>query len=57
MRFKIWTDKEIWQSVPKRGGIYRNALIQLMLERDYAYRRNIRESVNEDIDKLMRRLN
>lgn len=38
------------------GGKYKGILQQLMMERDYAYKRQIRYFVNEDIDKFMRRL-
>ena len=38
------------------GGKYKGILQQLMMERDYAYQRQIRYYVNVDIDKIMRKL-
>ena len=38
------------------GGKYKGILQQLMMERDYAFQRQIRYYVNVDIDKFMRRL-
>lgn len=40
----------------KRGGKYKGILQQLMMERDYAFQRQIRYYVNVDIDKIMRKL-
>ena len=56
MRIKIYSDREIMAAMPKRGGKYKGILQHLMMERDYAYKRQIRYFVNEDIDKFMRRL-
>ena len=56
-RIKFGTDREIRAAFDKRGGgKYKGILQQLMMERDYAYKRQIRYFVNEDIDKFMRRL-
>ena len=38
------------------GGKYKGILQQLMMERDYAFQRQIRYYVNVDIDKIMRKL-
>ena len=56
-RIKFWSDREIRAAFDKRGGgKYKGILQQLMMERDYAYQRQIRYFVNVDIDKFMRRL-
>lgn len=56
-RIKFWTDREIRAAFDKQGGgKYKGILQQLMMERDYAYQRQIRYFVNVDIDKFMRRL-
>ena len=55
-RIKFWSDREIRAAFDKRGGKYKGILQQLMMERDYAYQRQIRYLVNVDIDKFMRRL-
>ena len=39
------------------GGKYKGILTRLMLERSMTYRRQISYMVNEDIDKIMRRIN
>lgn len=41
-RIKFWTDCEIRAAYDKRGGKYKGILQQLMMERDYAYQRQIR---------------
>lgn|GEM_PF-762836 len=55
-RIKFWSDREIRAAFDKRGGKYKGILQQLIMERDYAYQRQIRYYVNVDIDKIMRRL-
>lgn len=55
-RIKFWSDREIRAAFDKRGGKYKGILQQLMMERDYAFQRQIRYYVNVDIDKFMRRL-
>lgn len=55
-KIRYYTDRQIMAAMPKRGGRYRQVLIQLMMERDYTFRRQIRYLVNADIDKIMRRL-
>lgn len=40
-RIKFWTDREIRAAFDKRGGKYKGILQQLMMERDYAYKRQI----------------
>lgn len=56
-RIKFWSDREIRAAFDKRGGgKYKGILQQLIMERDYAYKRQIRYFVNVDIDKFMRRL-
>lgn len=56
MKIRFYTDEQIRAAMPKRGGKYKQVLIQLMMERDYTYRRMLRYEVNVDIDKIMRRL-
>lgn len=56
MRIRYWTDREIRSAFDKRGGKYKGILLQLMMERDYTFRRQPRYYVNVDIDKIMRRL-
>lgn len=57
IRIKFWTDREIRAAFDKRGGgKYKGILQQLMMERDYAFQRQIRYYVNVDIDKIMRKL-
>lgn len=57
MKIKFWSDREIRAAFPKRGGKYKSILTRLMLERSMTYRRQISYLVNEDIDKIMRRIN
>ena len=56
MKIRFYTDEQIRAAMPKRGGKYKQVLIQLMMERDYTYRRMLRYEVNVDIDKIIRRL-
>lgn len=57
MKIKFWSNRDIVAAFPKRGGKYKGILTRLMLERSMTYRRQIRYLVNEDIDKIMRRIN
>lgn len=57
MKIKFWSDREIRAAFSKRGGKYKGILTRLMLERSMTYRRQISYIVNEDIDKIMRRIN
>lgn len=45
IRIKFWTDREIRAAFDKRGGKYKGILQQLMMERDYAFQRQIRMSM------------
>ena len=40
-RIKFWSDREIRAAFDKRGGKYKGILQQLIMERDYAYQRQM----------------
>ncbi len=55
-RIRFWTDSQIMRAWNNWGGRYKDALVALMVERSMTFRRQPRYAVNQDIDKIMRRL-
>lgn len=56
MKFQYWSDSQIKSAWNNRGGIYKNALTYLILERSMTFDRRLRYFVNQDIAKIMRRI-
>ena len=55
-RIRFWSDDQIKRAWNNRGGIYKNALTYLILERSMTFDRRLRYFVNQDIAKIMRRI-
>lgn len=55
-KFRYWSDRQIKSAWNNRGGIYKNALTYLILERSMTFDRRLRYFVNQDIAKIMRRI-
>ena len=55
-QFRFWTDSQIMSRWNNRGGRYKDALTTLILERSMTFERRLRYWVNQDIDKIMRKI-
>lgn len=56
-RIRFWSDDQIKRAWNNRGGgKYKNALMSLLIERSLTFRKIPLYAVNQDIDKIMRRL-
>lgn len=55
-RIRFWSDDQIRSAWNNRGGKYKNALTSLLIERSMTFRKIPLYAVNQDIDKIMRRL-
>lgn len=52
----FWSDDQIKRAWNNRGGKYKDALMCLLIERSQTFRKIPLYAVNQDIDKIMRRL-
>ena len=55
-RIRFWSDDQIKRTWNNRGGKYKDALMCLLIERSQTFRKIPLYAVNQDIDKIMRRL-
>ena len=55
-RIRFWSDNQIKRVWNNRGGKYKDALMCLLIERSQTFRKIPLYAVNQDIDKIMRRL-
>lgn len=55
-RIRFWSDDQIKRAWNNRGGIYKDVLMCLLIERSQTFRKIPLYAVNQDIDKIMRRL-
>lgn len=55
-RIRFWSDDQIKRAWNNRGGKYKKALMSLLIERSLTFRKIPLYTVNQDIDKIMRRL-
>ena len=56
-RIRFWSDDQIKRAWNNRGGgKYKDALMCLLIERSQTFRKIPLYAVNQDIDKIMRRL-
>lgn len=55
-RIRFWSDDQIKRAWNNRGGRYKDALTSLLIERSLTFRKIPLYAVNQDIDKIMRRL-
>lgn len=55
-RIRFWSDDQIKRAWNNRGGKYKDALMRLLIERSQTFRKIPLYAVNQDIDKIMRRL-
>ena len=55
-RIRFWSDDQIKRAWNNRGGKYKDALMCLFIERSQTFRKIPLYAVNQDIDKIMRRL-
>lgn len=55
-RIRFWSDDQIKRVWNNRGGKYKDALMCLLIERSQTFRKIPLYAVNQDIDKIMRRL-
>lgn len=55
-RIRFWSDDQIKRAWNNWGGKYKDALMCLLIERSQTFRKIPLYAVNQDIDKIMRRL-
>lgn len=55
-RIRFWSDDQIKRAWNNQGGKYKDALMCLLIERSQTFRKIPLYAVNQDIDKIMRRL-